>query len=159
MDKANKSTVYNWLNLLDGSFKDEEIIELPVLSGSMMPQIIPGKVIRIKCIKKPDLRIGDIIVFREGKEITSHRLIAKISLRNVTFLYQKGDTNRYGKWIKKQKVVGIVDSVQDESGNYISLHTPEMKREGRDRALKQLYQISLNLALELPRRIKKWLLG
>jgi hypothetical protein len=159
MKKMNKNILSVWLNLLDGTFSDEEIIELPVLTGSMMPLIIPGKKIRIKCFKEPVVSIGDIIVYREGKEITSHRLIAKIPLFKKTYLYQKGDSVRFGCWINKEQVVGVVDSVQDRSDNYISLVTPDMKNEGRDLAIRQLFRTFLDLALILPRRIKRWLVG
>jgi hypothetical protein len=157
--KMNKKTLSDWLNLLDGSFNDGEIIELPVLSGSMMPLIIPGKNIKIKCMKEPDLNIGDIVVYKEGREITSHRLIAKLTFYKGAYLYQKGDAIRFGGWIKKQQVLGVVDSVQDSSGNYISLMSPDKKREGRELAAKQLLRIFLDLLLIMPRKIKRWLLG
>ncbi len=159
MTQIDKNILSDWLNLLDGNYDDKEVIELPVITGSMMPLIIPGKMIRIKCIKEPDISVGDIIVFKKGKEITSHRLIVKIRLCKKTYLYQKGDSMRFGEWINVQQVVGIVDSVQDGKGNFISLITSGKKKEGRDLAVRQLFRTFLNLFLILPRRIKRCIMG
>jgi hypothetical protein len=156
MKKKKVNTVSDWLNLLDGTFSDGDIIELPVLSGSMMPLLIPGKKIRIKCLKKPDVRAGDIIVYKKGRELISHRLIIKIPFVKNIYLYQKGDTNRYGSWIKIEQAVGVVDSVQDEWGNFISIDTPEKKREGKGLAIKHMFYSFWNIALIFPRRMKRW---
>lgn len=159
MKTTDKNLLSHWLKLLDGTFNDGEIIELPVLTGSMMPCILTGKKIRINCLKEPELNVGDIIVYRDGKEITSHRLIVKINFFKRTYLYQKGDACRFGKWIDKRQVVGIVNSAQDRSGNYISFITPDEKKEGKELALRHLNRTLLEYMLIIPKRIKRWFLG
>lgn len=155
-NKDNKS-VSAWLDLITGVYKDGEIIELPVLTGSMMPLLVPGKKIKIICMFHPKINIGDIVIFKEGNKLNSHRVILKILLFNRLFLYQMGDLNRFGNWINSDKVVGKVISTQDEKGVYTDLRSPQKQAESKKKTAKQIYTLIYNILLIGPRSIKRWL--
>ena len=150
MKKNEDNTVSIWLDLIKGTYENGDIVELPVISGSMAPVIFPGKKIKIMCLKNPVINAGDIIVFKDNKNLTSHRLLIKLSLFNRQFLYQKGDSNRFGSWINISQLVGVVVCAQNESGLYITQDSLLNKKEAK----KQLVRVCWNLFLFIPRKIQ-----
>lgn len=148
----------DWLELINGDLSPGDIVELPALSGSMMPLIIPGKKIKIKPQSANRIQVGDIIVFREGKSLTSHRLLIKFFLAGRMFLYQKGDSNRFGKWLKNTQVVGIVHFIENTGGKFIDITTASQKKQAKKAAFRQLFYTFGNIILIVPRKIKQWLI-
>lgn len=94
-----------------------------------MPFIIPGKNIKIRSVSGKDVSMGDIIVFKNGKSLTMHRMLARIPFASFAFLYQKGDASQFGNWIRHERVVGIVIAIQDETGTYIDISCPAAKKK------------------------------
>ena len=150
----NNKPFSSWFDLVHNKLYHGDIVELPVLSGSMMPLLIPGKNIKIKCLYWRDVQIGDIIIFKHERNLTAHRLLMRIVLFNTSFFYQKGDANRFGSWITKDQIVGIVLFTQDNYEKFIDLTTLYKKRQAREKAVKQLFSIFYNVLLIIPRRIK-----
>ncbi|MDY6968457.1 MAG: hypothetical protein SVR08_07375 [Spirochaetota bacterium] len=151
----NKNEPFSlWFDLIHDKLYNGDVIELPVLSGSMMPLLIPRKKIKIMSISWRDVQIGDIIVFKHEKILTAHRLLFKIILFNRSFFYQKGDVNRFGNWINKDQIVGKVIFTQDNSDKFVDLTTPDKKRRAKREAVKQLLLIFFHVLLIIPRRIK-----
>lgn len=62
-----------------------------VLSGSMEPTIEVGDVVFVK--ESKDIREKDIIAFREGEAIVTHRVVEKIIDEKGTYYRTKGDAN------------------------------------------------------------------
>ncbi len=153
MSRQDKKIISGWLDLLKGFVPPGSIIELPVLSGSMAPLIMPGSTVAIRACSGNDARRGDIIVFKEGNSLTIHRLLVRIPLGNNSLIYQKGDANRFGNWIRSSLIVGIVDSVRNVSGETSTLS----HKAGKRASLGQLGCTFLNMALHYPRIIKQWL--
>lgn len=82
-----------------------------VATGSMYPTIEVGDVVIVKLTN--DTKENDIIVYKEGKDIITHRLIRK---ENDT-LITKGDANNsVDKSIMKQQVLGQVIYILPEVG-------------------------------------------
>jgi hypothetical protein len=98
---------------------------------------------------------GDIIVYKDGNSLTIHRMLARIPLGNITFLYQKGDASRFGNWIRQERVVGIVTAIQDEGGKYIDISHTKAKENAKRAAYRQTILTVWNTALVIPRFIKK----
>lgn len=63
-----------------------------VLSGSMEPALPVGGVVFIKPAQPADIGIGDIIAYRLGEWLTSHRVIDIVSSSEPSFI-TKGDAN------------------------------------------------------------------
>lgn len=148
---------FAWLDLLNARLDHGDIVELPVLTGSMMPILIPGKNIRIEYTTWRNVRQGDIIVFRDNGNLTAHRLLLRIFIYGRGILYQKGDTNRFGNWIKQDQIVGVVCSAQNFDNQFISLVTPLSKKKAKRLAQKHLLYIFWNLFLIIPRKVKRCL--
>jgi signal peptidase I len=147
-----KETYADWLDLVHGILQEGKTVELPILSGSMTPTIgLEGKV-RIKARSGSNARVGDIIVFRAKNSLITHRLLFRFSLAGRTYLYQKGDANRFGYWINQNEVVGIVESIQDKTGAIIQLTGDILKIKAKRRAF--LVKIIYNAILIIPRGIK-----
>lgn len=80
-----------------------------VASGSMEPTLQIGDLIITKEKSKKDIKVGDIISFKDGDSTITHRVIKVIS-QNGKILYQtKGDNNNVSdeKNIKYEDVEGV----------------------------------------------------
>ena len=154
-NKKNKS-LSDWFDLTNKDYKNKKYIELPMLSGSMMPVLIPGKNIRIKSISQFEIRVGDIIIFKDGNTLTAHRVLIKLSVAGKTFIYQKGDTNRLGYWIAGEKIVGYVHSAQKNNNTYINLKSKKAIKKARKKALIEILKTIFNTLIILPKKINRW---
>jgi len=146
--------ISDWIDLLSVNVTDAEI-ELPVLSGSMDPFLPAGKMAVIRKISRNEigkLKAGTIIVYRKGYNFTAHRMLLRFPF--INYIYEKGDRNRFGSFIKYDAVSGIVCSVKDKNGiifNFLSEKEIKIaKRESR----KNILIIIFNTVLILPRRVK-----
>ena len=101
--KINKSKAFKYISILSLfiiilnfiSIKSDKAFEIigfrtyTVLSGSMKPKIQPGDVVVITNKKNNDLKINDIITFKEDNDIVTHRIVDIKDNGYVT----KGDNN------------------------------------------------------------------
>ncbi len=154
MPRHGQKKISNWFDLINGLIPYGGIIELPVLSGSMAPCIMPGTNIKIMSVSSGTVQRGDIIVYKNGNSLTMHRMLARIPLGGNTLLYQKGDASRFGSWIRQKRVVGIVTAVQDEKGEYRDISHPEAKKKAKGAAYRQMIRTIWNTALIIPRFMK-----
>jgi len=64
-----------------------------VLSGSMEPEIMPGDLIITKKIDPKDIKVGDVITFREGETTAVSHRVTEISTEDGLSFHTKGDAN------------------------------------------------------------------
>ena len=64
-----------------------------IISGSMEPEIQIGDVVIAKKIKDEELKVGDIICFRQGHSVITHRISKVIETSTGTEYKTKGDNN------------------------------------------------------------------
>ena len=64
-----------------------------IVSGSMEPILNIGDVILVKDIQEDDIKINDIISYREGQSIVTHRVIDIEENENEKKFITKGDNN------------------------------------------------------------------
>lgn len=64
-----------------------------ILSGSMQPEIDIGDIVIVKDIEENELQNKDIISFREGQTVITHRIIDIQTLDNQKQFITKGDNN------------------------------------------------------------------
>lgn len=127
-----------WLGLVRGSLEEGELVALPVLSASMMPDLVPGKLVRIRGIEGRQCRVGDIVIFRDGNKLTAHRVLARLSVCGRGYLYQMGQASATGHWIRADRVVGLVVEAQGSDGAYSDLRTTTARQAARGCAYRQL---------------------
>lgn len=66
---------------------------MSVLSGSMRPYLEPGDMIVDKKIDPAELMVGDIITYRIGRTLVTHRVVQITSKDGQTYFQTKGDAN------------------------------------------------------------------
>lgn len=64
-----------------------------IVSGSMEPTIMKGDAIFVKEVKQEQIEVNDIISFKEGEIITTHRVIEIIEENGTKKYKTKGDNN------------------------------------------------------------------
>ncbi len=156
-EQEKQKTVSLWFNLINGMVPHGEIVELPVLTGSMSPLIMPGYTISIRSCSANKIKPGDVIVFKDGNSLTTHRFLIRLPLGKRQVIYQKGDANRFGKWIRSERVVGVIDGISDMTGACIDISNSEARIQAKKESFRQIALTAWNTILILPRFIKKCL--
>lgn len=83
---------------------------LTVLSGSMSPEISAGDMVAVKKVNPQDIREGDIISYRRGREYVTHRVVGIASENSRISFMTKGDANddKDAETIASENLVGKV---------------------------------------------------
>jgi hypothetical protein len=143
-----------WLALTGNGPSVDHPLLLPVLSGSMLPEIPMDAVIHIQTTDAGHCHPGDVIVYREGDRLVVHRLLMRLGLGSPAIFYEKGDANAKGGWIRARRIRGLVIAIdfQDGTGPKPLVSSPGLARSSMIRDIR-------HRALVVPRRIKQLLLG
>jgi len=64
-----------------------------IISGSMIPEFQIGDIAVVKEVENDELKEGDIISFREGQNVITHRITQKLEENGQTIYVTKGDNN------------------------------------------------------------------
>lgn len=64
-----------------------------IVSGSMQPKLNIGDIVVVKNVKENELRVGDIISFREEQSVITHRIIELVEENGKIKYKTKGDNN------------------------------------------------------------------
>ncbi|MBN1291297.1 MAG: hypothetical protein JXB48_05595 [Candidatus Latescibacteria bacterium] len=153
--KRNEEFIDAWLSLMHGQIKGGEIVTLPVLSGSMMPYLVPGNKIKIQSASWRDCKIGDIIIFKEKNRLSAHRLLLRCCFWGKCYLYQKGDSISTGHWIKSDRVVGVVVESENTEGQVIDFRLTYTRKNEKNNAYRQLRKDVYARLLSIPQKIIK----
>lgn len=82
-----------------------------IVSGSMQPDLMIGDIVIVKNCDKKDINVGDIISYRSGQSVITHRIVEFIESDGQTGYITKGDNNN----VKDNVVVKF----EDIEGKYI----------------------------------------
>ena len=100
-----------------------KILSFKMVSGSMSPMIEVGDVVKVSGVKPSEIRIGDIVAFREDQNVMVHRVISK-TWSNQQLSFRHGvDAGRLPGKIAAQNLIGKVLVVK-KRGREIFLGTP-----------------------------------
>lgn len=95
-----------------------------VVTGSMSGSIEIGDIVVVKITKPEELKIDDIIVFKEEDNIITHRLI---KINEDTFVTKGDANNTEDEPIKKEDTIGKVEKVISNIGIWKNvLATPQV---------------------------------
>ena len=98
-----------------------------VRGRSMFPSLHHGMRLEVQPVAYDELKVGDLVVYHDGRGVICHRLIDK----RMRLCYLKGDTNLWADppviWAQ---VIGRVTRVVDKSLHLHSLDTPRSRRRG-----------------------------
>jgi len=121
---------YNIMIIFQAAVNSEEtpsvfgIKSFVIISGSMEPNLKIGDIIIIKHISDNELKEGDIVSFRNGTSIITHRINSIIVDETGTTKYEtKGDNNNISdkSLIKYSDIEGIVVGKIPYLGNLVLL--------------------------------------
>lgn len=104
--------------LLSGTSR--ELVQLPLLTGSMAPAILPGDLLSIRPIGGRKVHTGDVAVFYKHGRLTAHRIIFAFRLFSLALLLEKGDANRGAGLLDQRTILGTVVAIE-RGGLHISL--------------------------------------
>ncbi len=92
--------IVNITLLIKSYFNPNEISDIfgfktfVIVSKSMEPTIMTGDAIVVKEVNPEDLKVGDIISFRDGDSINTHRIVEIVSDNGKKRFRTKGDNNK-----------------------------------------------------------------
>ncbi len=92
-----------------------------IVSGSMEPELNIGDIAVVKETSQNELQIGDIISFRQGQSVVTHRIYNIIEKDGVTQYETKGDNNNAkDPWIVEYELIEGKQSIKiPYIGNFI----------------------------------------
>jgi signal peptidase I len=100
--------------------KNGRTVSFKIASGSMRPTIEVGDVVGVRRVKLSEIRAGDIVAFKEEKNVIVHRIV-RVNRTNgfLTFL-QMGDVGGISQIIRADRIIGKVASI-NKNGREIRL--------------------------------------
>ena len=150
--------IEQWLSVVIGDIPEDEGGILPVLSGSMGPSIVEGCTMRITRVPTDGTVSGDILVFRRNHGLVAHRQLLRLRFARFRRIYEKGDINSSGSWIRENQMVGVVAEVRDRNGKV--LYSRDLDRLGAHReARRQLIRLFCRPLYRVIRLFKRLLSG
>lgn len=92
------------------TLKEQKEIRLKTKGASMLPAITEGKVVRVVSPSSRKLKVGQVIAFRDGKNLIAHRLVG---IKKNKYITQEDNTDRsqgevWQKVVSKKDIVGIL---------------------------------------------------
>ncbi|MCP4291035.1 MAG: hypothetical protein GY780_04265 [bacterium] len=149
-DNPREQWLDSWLALKGENPTFEGPIQLPVLSGSMLPDFPVGSTLHIKKTEGNRCHPGDVIVYRDNDRLVAHRLLLRVGLGSRLFFFEKGDTNDRGRWIPSTWIKGLVTSVVLPESEI----SQDVVRQS-DKASRSLWADFIHRVLAPPRKIKQ----
>jgi hypothetical protein len=106
-----------WLALTGQIAAPAGPVDLPLLTGSMVPAIPVGATLRIAAATGADCQPGDVAVFLAEERLLAHRVLLVLQAGPWHWLLEKGDANALGQWRRADTVRGRVlgFAIADES--------------------------------------------
>ena len=149
----------DWLALQDSKTQKGVTFSLKVLSGSMLPSLVPGESIRIRRADWKRCHRGDIIVYKLDRNLIAHRLLFRLKIGNWNVVLQKGDLIPLGHWIPAESIVGVVTQTEGEKGKLIDFRSTIEKKRSRKMANRQLLRDLVNRSKYLVKIMKNIMYG
>jgi signal peptidase I len=81
---------------------------LKVLTGSMMPLLRPGDLVKVSRIVPQQAGFSDIVVFRRGQDLIIHRVLKKHVTPDGLYFSEKGDAGYVYGQVSADNIVGRV---------------------------------------------------
>ena len=92
-----------------------------IISGSMKPELDIGDIVIVKEVNQEDLKKGDIISYRQGHTVVTHRIDGIVSENNEDVYRTKGDSNNTedSKLVTYENIEGKVIYQISSLGNIV----------------------------------------
>jgi len=147
-----------WWRLFHGRLKPGEQVEMPMLTGSMLPLLPVGSMLIIAGVGNGEFQAGDVVVFRHKERLVAHRLLLGWPPGRARRFLQAGDGVSPLGWIPAGSILGMVVAVRHADQCTCDLRLPEARREGVQMARRRLRRWVFAPWQGPLRRGKAWLL-
>ena len=153
MGEANQraAAAAGWWQLFHRRLAVDQQVALPMLSGSMAPDMPVGATLHIAGVTADVCRPGDVVVFRQDDKLVAHRLLAGLPAGGNGGFLQAGDVPARLGWVSAARIAGLVIAITGPDGGTRDLRTPAGRREAE-----RLARRGLARALRKP---LEWLRG
>lgn len=143
-----------WLALAEDGVKPQPgPIRLPVLTGSMLPEVPVGSFLHIEKIESRHCRNGDLVIYRMDDRLVAHRVLLRLGWNNSWVIFEKGDNTARGHWILGRRIRGRAVAVERAGQPPLPLATnPKLARQS-------LWADILDRLLVFPRHLKQLIRG
>jgi signal peptidase I len=94
-----------------------------IVSDSMSPIIEVGNVVRVSHVEPSDVRFGDIVAFRDNRNVVVHRVIGRYCSDKQPGFYHGGDFTSVSGQAHFDDIIGRVTAIQ-KGRREIRLDTP-----------------------------------
>ncbi len=108
MSNEQEKRLDAWLALTGQIAAPAEPVQLPLLTGSMVPAIPVGATLHIVSATAAKCHAGDVVIFVEDERLLAHRVLLVLRAGPWHWLLEKGDANALGKWRCADTVRGRV---------------------------------------------------
>jgi signal peptidase I len=98
-------------------------VSFRIASGSMTPFLNVGDIVRVRHVEPSDIRMGDIVAFKNGQNIIVHRIIRIDRSNGCIRFYQMGDAGGVSENIQADSVIGKVTAI-NKNDHEIRLDSP-----------------------------------
>lgn len=105
----------------------ESVLEIEVQGTSMQPMLPPGSTAVVYRCTASRLQVGDIALFRSGRALVIHRIVALQGDRDNPMVAERGDWAAQERWRPAWQVVGRVVAVKLHR-RYLEFDRPSVKR-------------------------------
>jgi len=103
-------------DLWEESFKKQGKVWMEMTGRSMEPAIMPGEKVLVEKVPAEAISIGDVITFKSGRNLVTHRVIGKFRTNEGIEFLEKGDKNILPGRVKDSEVLGKVIKAKDSIG-------------------------------------------
>lgn len=92
-----------------------------IVSGSMQPELNIGDIVIVKKQNEEDIEVGDIISFREGQSVITHRVVGINEKNGEKEFITKGDYNnaKDSNPVKYESIEGVCINKISKLGNVV----------------------------------------
>lgn len=89
-------------------------LSFKIVSGSMSPLLEEGNVVRVGRAEATRVRVGDIIAFKDGRNVVVHRVIGRISKDGKLVFRHRGDAGESSGIISAENLIGKILVIEKE---------------------------------------------
>ena len=95
-------------------------VSFRIASGSMRPAIEIGDTVKVRRAESSEIRAGDIVAFKDGKNIIVHRIVRVRRTNGHLDFFQMGDAGGVSQNIRADRIIGKVVTI-NKNGREVRL--------------------------------------
>jgi len=124
-----------------------------IISGSMSPLIEIDDRVFIRKVNPPEIRPGDIVLFKVDDVFVTHRVIQCFRQNGKAMILQKGDASNHTSLIPSETIIGKIKGIE-KKGRFLDLDSWQGRVMNGFFGWKNCFSYRLGLRID---PVKQWL--